>query len=117
MIEQLVINVFNARNHAHRFHWLSKSYSRHMALGDFYNDIIEVIDSLVEKYQGQFDLVGAFEVKPDKCLEIVSYLREQMDWIESNRTNISGGSSMIENQIDELTAVYAQAVYKLENLG
>ena len=54
MIEQLISQVFYARNVSHWQHWRATgtgSYAKHQALGSFYDDVIEALDSLVEAYQ------------------------------------------------------------------
>ena len=45
MIEQLISRVFYARNLAHFEHWRTKSYSQHKALGSFYDDVIDAVDT------------------------------------------------------------------------
>ena len=58
MIEELVARVFALRNAAHLEHWATNSFSKHMALGSFYDDIIDKTDKLVEAVgSGKFDLV------------------------------------------------------------
>lgn len=52
MIEQLVSRVFSTRNAAHLRHWSTQSYAEHVALGDFYDGVIDALDALVEARQG-----------------------------------------------------------------
>ena len=74
MIEELVGKVFCARNLTHLQHWKTKSYAEHQAFGDFYEGIIELIDKLVETYQGAFDIIGDVEVyEPSK--NVLQYLK------------------------------------------
>lgn len=84
-----------------------------MALGQFYENVIEAVDDLVESYQGQFGLIDAFEVKCGPVPNITSYLTDEADWIAANRDGIANGSAMVANQIDGLVAHYRTAVYKL----
>jgi len=70
MIEQLIAKVFMARNNTHIAHWKTKSYAEHVALGDFYDKVIDLVDSLVECYQGNFGLIGDIpndEMHHDGC--------------------------------------------------
>ena len=57
MIEELVEKVFAARNEAHVAHWATKSFAEHMALGEFYDNIIDLIDRLIEATKGITDLL------------------------------------------------------------
>lgn len=116
MIDELISRVFCARDIAHRAHWKSKSYAQHMALGAFYDEVIEAIDTIVECYQGQFGLVAEAEMKKPKVENIIQYLTQESDWIESHRELIANDSPAILNLLDSLTGIYLQCVYKLENL-
>lgn len=54
MIEELISRVFYARNVAHFEHWRAEGiggYARHVALGEFYDGVIDAIDTLVEAYK------------------------------------------------------------------
>lgn len=117
MIEELVAQVFAARNAAHRAHWATKSYSEHMALGAFYDGLPEIIDGIIESYQGQHGLIeldGQF-VTP-RVTDCCDFLKKQVKWIQSHRKEIAKGSTDIENQIDTLLSLYNSTIYKLENL-
>ena len=117
MIEQLVPRVFAARDLAHKEHWATKSYAQHMALGEFYDDVIEAIDAVVECHQGMFGLIEPEAPgKQKKPEDFATYLRDEADWIETNRELLSSGVGAIGNLLDTLTAVYLKAAYKLENL-
>lgn len=117
MIEELVGRVFALRNAAHREHWKTRSYAAHMALGAFYEGLPELIDGIVESYQGQNGLIeldGKF-VTPT-VEEFLPFLKEQAEWLASNRKAIAEGSTDLENQIDSLLAAFHTTLYKLEFL-
>jgi hypothetical protein len=108
MIEQLVSRVFYMRNAAHLAHWKTKSFSQHMALGD----------SIVETYQGYFDLIAMVPPKTGPLLppDIIAAISEDCDWIMENREDISKDNTAIENLIDDLLQSYMTTLYKLRNL-
>ena len=117
MIEELVAKVFLARNNAHIAHWKTKSYAEHIALGDFYDAVIDIIDTLVETYQGNFGLIGDIpngELHHDGCTKCLS---DQVAWIAKNRSKIARNVASLENIVDELTGLYLKTLYKLENLS
>jgi len=118
MIEGLVGRVFATRSAAHLAHFATKSYATHMALGSFYEDLIEAIDEIVEVYQGKFGLIDPFAVPalPWKVSDIAKHLSAEAEWIEANKKQVSRGCDAVENLIDELAALYHRTVYKLENL-
>lgn len=116
MIEELAARVFQARDVAHRAHWRTQSYAQHMALGSFYDDVIEHIDAIVEAYQGEHGLIGDFSVAVPKVGNLVDYLKREAEWIAENRAAISKGCTMIQNLIDALSETYRTTIYKLVNL-
>jgi hypothetical protein len=119
MIEQLISRVFYARNLAHFSHWRAKgegSFAKHMALGEFYDGVIDAIDPLVEAYQGAFDLIGAIPAPKDCPTDCLKCLEADAEWIEKNHEGICKGNRAVANLIDTLTGVYLSAIYKLRNL-
>lgn len=116
-IEELAARVFAARDAAHRAHWATASYAAHMALGAFYDAVIDSIDMIVETYQGQFGLLGAFVVEAGDVGPMVQYLTAEAEWIASNRDEIARGSTAVVNLIDGLLGDYRQAIYKLRFLN
>lgn len=116
MIEQLISRVFYARNLAHFSHWRTKSYAQHQALGSFYDEIIDAIDSLVEAYQGVFGLIGGVPAPKQTMSDCLECLKDDAEWIEKNHEKICKGNRAIANLIDSVTGVYITTIYKLENL-
>lgn len=113
MIEKLIDRVFKARNAAHARHWTTDSYAQHEALGDFYDDVIEALDKYVESHQGVF---GQLKKAPQEVPDVAELLRDDILWLTENRSGVSAGVPMLENIIDEMTAVYTRALFKIENL-
>lgn len=117
MIEELVSRVFAARNLAQLAHWKTKSYSQHMALGDFYDSIIDQLDALVEAYQGQFGLIGNVALKAPAKAEIISYLEDELQWLNENCESCTNENDSLENLYQNLVATYQSTLYKLKNLS
>lgn len=119
MIEDLIARVFYARNVAHFEHWRAEGvggYARHKALGDFYDGVIDALDSLVEAYQGAFELIGTVPAPETKAEDILLILIEDAEWIEKNHEKICQGNRAVANLIDGVTGVYLSTIYKLRNL-
>lgn len=119
MIEELIARVFYARNVAHFEHWRAHGvggYARHIALGEFYDGVIDALDALVEAYQGAFELVGPVRAPKTKAEDILLILDEDAAWIEKNHDKICKGNRAVANLIDAVTSVYLTTTYKLRNL-
>ena len=115
MIEQLIARVFAVRNATHIAHWKTKSFSEHMALGDFYDGVIDIVDSLVECYQGNFGIIGTVPLT-NLTGDTLKTLEQDVVWIANNREKICGEVDALENIVDELTALYLKTIYKLKHL-
>ena len=113
MISDLIARVFLTRNWAHEEHLRTKSYATHMALGAFYDDVIEAVDAVAEAYQGVFGELPEFPDVERSGTSLMEHLQEEVDWIEVNRTEIANEHDGISNLVDAVTAVYASTIYKL----
>jgi hypothetical protein len=85
-------------------------------LGEFYEGVIDALDTLVEAYQGAFELVGTIKAPKTKAEEILLILIEDAEWIEKNHEKICKGNRAVANLVDGVTSVYLTAIYKLRNL-
>ena len=116
-IGELICRVFTTRNASHLEHWRTRSYAQHMALGSFYEDIIDNIDTIIECYQGNFGLITTSNQTCSINKDIVKQLRSDVKWIADNRSAIAQNVDALENLIDGLTEVYLRTIYKLTNLS
>lgn len=117
MIEDLVSKVFADRHLAHLAHWKTNSYSAHMALGGFYDSVIDNLDAIVEAYQGYVALIGDVSVPSVKTGgDIIPTLSATAVWIAKNRSTIAKQNPAIENLVDTLAETYLTTIYKLKNL-
>lgn len=119
MVEELIARVFYARNVAHFEHWRAQGvggYARHVALGEFYDGVIDALDTLVEAYQGAFELIGTVPAPKTKAEDIQAILIEDAGWIEKNHEAICKGNRAVANLIDGVTGIYLTTTYKLRNL-
>jgi DNA-binding ferritin-like protein len=122
MLEQLISRTFAMRNAAHLAHWRARgpgSYAKHSALGDFYDDLIDKLDTIVEAYQAMTgELIGVVKLDAqDTKRDILSTIKDECDWLQENREEIADNNAAIENMIDELTATYMAVIYKLTFLA
>lgn len=114
-MKTLIAKVFATRDLAHLRHWSTDSYAEHMALGDFYEEIISKIDEIIESYQSNFGRVGEVKLESAKG-DILKHLRDEARWLDDNRETISQGIPAIQNLLDELTGIYLRTIYKLQFL-
>jgi hypothetical protein len=115
---QFVGLLFLGRNVAHSTHLNTRSFSKHMALNTFYDEIIDLADSFAEAYQGRHGLMGQIVTPPNKkAANIIEFLQGQLDEIEKMRYEVCDKSdTAIQNIIDEIVALYLSTLYKLKFL-
>lgn len=115
-IEELINRVFSMRDAAQLTHWTTKSYAEHQALGEFYDEIIDRLDTLVEAYQGYYGVIGTVGLTQAEYQSFLDYVGDEAKAICEARSEIAKGSPAIENLVDGLAEVYFKTFYKLANL-
>jgi hypothetical protein len=113
MIEDLIEKMFASRNAAHIAHWKTDSYSKHKALGKYYDSVVDILDKYVEAHQGTFGIVKEVE---GEVADVSKLIHDDIIWLNENRSKITKGVPALENIIDELTGMHMTTLYKLENL-
>lgn len=123
-MEQFASIFFHSRTQTHIFHLGVKgpgAYSLHIALNEYYNGILPLLDRLLESYQGKYGLITFKPVNgidTDASKEnIIAYFDKLCKFLETEKQNEKLKDSWIQNQIDEITTLLYSTKYKLVNLG
>ena len=111
--------LFLARDVAHSVHLNTRSFSKHMALNTFYDEIIELADGFAEAYQGRHGLIGPISLmSAKKTTNIVEFLKDQLAEIEAGRYEICDkNDTPLQNLIDCILELYLTTLYKLRFLA
>ncbi len=112
---QLVGMLFLARNVAHSVHLNTRSYSKHVALNTFYDEIID----RAEAYQGRHGLIGPIAIPAaKKTTNIIEFLQDQLAEIEKCRYEVADkADSSLQQLIDNIVDLYLSTLYKLRFLA
>jgi hypothetical protein len=117
----LISKLLHSRTQIHTLHLQTKSkssFAEHMALGGFYDKIGDLIDGLVESYQGKHEIIKGYETSEledyKNVEQLISYLKNLDDEIEKDRKKIK--ESYLQNQIDTVQELIYSTLYKLRNL-
>ena len=93
-------NNMNFLNDVQSYHWQTKSYAEHEALGEYYNKFNELNDRFVETYQGKTGerINFSAELRPG----IMNYADKEIVKSEVNKQadRINEAYKLIEGQID-----------------
>ena len=111
--------LFLARDVAHSVHLNTRSFSKHLALNSFYDEIVELADKFAEAYQGRRGLIGPISLmSAKKTNNIVEFLTDSMAEIEKCRYEVCDKTDTpIQNIIDEIVGLYLSTLYKLRFLA
>lgn len=111
----LIVLGFEARTKSHLAHLQTKSYAQHIAFNIFYDEIVGLIDSFAEVFQGRYTIIETYPTitSSSKGLDSIKSLRR---WIDENRFEITKESEL-QNIIDEILSLCNSTIYKLDNLS
>ena len=116
----LVGTLMQSRNQAHIYHLQAQgpgSYAAHIALGAYYDGIIDLIDGLVESFQGRYGIVTGYKmaasIREDQNYDM--YFEALCKFVETTRQQIPQ-DSYLQNQVDEIVALIESTKYKLKFL-
>lgn len=112
-----------SRDQAHIFHWQTTgdgSFAAHLALNGYYDAIPDMVDALVEAYQGKYGIVKGY-TPADKFEEYekstaVKYFKALATYIDRAYNKIPKEDTNIINQLDTFKDLIYTTIYKLENL-
>ena len=116
---EFVARLFMNRDVSHIVHLSTRSYAKHMALNDFYHEIIELADDFAETYQGRYGLLNKISlVSPTKVTNIADFLQSELDEIEKQRyAFLDKSDTALQNIVDEIVGLYLKTIYKLKYLA
>jgi hypothetical protein len=115
---EMVSLMLHSQTQIHALHLQTKSYSEHKALQKYYENIDELVDGLVESYQGKYGIIESYksyDIESYKSTENTSkLLGELCSKIEDLRDCCK--DSYIQNQIDTVCELINSTLYKLRFL-
>jgi len=121
-MEELASLLLQSRTQTHSFHLGVKgigSHSAHIALGEYYDSIVGLIDGLVETYQGKEGLIQLSGIgvldKNNDIKNIIKYFETLCSMVAKLRTNPKLQDSWIQNDIDTVVSLLYRTKYKLVN--
>lgn len=108
--------------HSWKLHLAAKKYSVHMILEEYYDEALDLVDGLIEHYQGvcNCDVIN-LNITPDieKSNEPYTYFTNLKNYILKfiNFDNFCENSLEIKSDIDDILRLIDSTLYKLNNLS
>lgn len=120
-MNEYVGTLMQSRNQAHIYHLQTPSYAKHIALNEYYEGIIDLIDSLVEAYQGKYDILKDYkmigtlsDLEDDE--DIVEYFEKIAKYCELKREKLPQ-EGFLTNIYDDIDTLLRSTLYKLKRLS
>jgi len=121
---KFVSKMFESREMAHIYHLQIKgdgSYAGHKALDEYYSGILDLIDELIETYQGQYDIIENYEqidTNGTNTVDKIQYFIQLAEFIKSTRkVAFLEEDSHLQNIIDEMVGLVYRTLYKMRFLN
>lgn len=115
--EKFFGKLFQIRDQIHLTHLKVSgigSFASHKALNEFYDEILDLTDGLIESYQGKYGLLN-ITIESSTVVDPISTLKELTKLTESTAYNMFK-ETWVQNQLDEISQLTYQTLYKLQNL-
>jgi len=116
---KLVSFLFHSRTQAHIFHLQTTSFAEHSALNTYYDEIIEIVDGLVESYQGKYGILKGYSnystLEYTDKNQVITYFEALVDKVCALRDSVT--DSYLQNQIDNVMELLESTLYKLKCLS
>ena len=114
-VQSFVMCLLHAVTNTHILHLQSRSYSEHMALGDFYEGLDDLADSFIEQYQGKYGIIEGYKAEYELPTPALEYLVSLNDYVKQAREELPQDSEL-QNTIDEIASLIDSTIYKLRFL-
>ena len=115
---EMMSKLMHSNKQAQIFHRQTGSFAEHDALGGYYDAIEDLIDDLVETYQGKHGLLKGYQnydlVDYSSNSQVIKYFTELESDVEAIYPTIK--DTYIQNQLDEVKQLINKTLYKLKFL-
>jgi hypothetical protein len=112
-IGEFLLKLLHAATNGHILHLQTKSYSEHKALQKYYESLPDLVDSIIEEWQGAYQEIveypTTYQAPNSDALTEVMDIR---DFLVINRA-VVGDYSSIQNSVDNLMSLLDSTVYRL----
>jgi hypothetical protein len=117
-INELASRLIHSQTQSHIFHLQTGSYAEHKALQGYYENIDDLMDSLVESYQGENDIIKNYRSLPmnnyDSKEQVIGYFEDLMGMVRELSEDFP---SYLKNIVDEIEVLINSTLYKLKRLS
>jgi hypothetical protein len=115
-IAKMIGILFMSRTYSHMCHLKTSSYSKHKALNAFYEEVVELTDTLAEASQGKY---GKLDIP---YVPLKGDVNDPIEGLKSHMAMIGNlkkkcDTPFIDNIIQEIEALYSKTLYLMKELS
>ena len=113
-VDSLMTKIVNFQLQVRIFHWNTLEYPQHMAAGTTYSDLDEILDTLVETYQGynsRIKFTDTISIRNIEDLVVEEWLQDTMETMDALRSKLP--QSDLQNIMDEALGTVSKFKYLL----
>ncbi len=110
-----VATLLHSATNTHFFHWSTDSFSKHTALAEYYDEIVDLTDQLAESYMGKYGKLTAFPSVYHQPKDPIKYMESLQNFVADARQDLPQDSEL-QNIIDEIADLINTTAYKLKFL-
>jgi hypothetical protein len=116
--EEFFGRLFEIRDQIHLKHLRvsgTGAYAQHVALGNFYESLLDLTDELIESYQGKYGIVS-IKMSSPKDEDPILIIENLAKLLDAGQIYNMFKETWIQNQLDEISKLCYKTLYKLKNL-
>lgn len=113
---ELLLNLLQLKNQMKLYHWQTEIHSRHVGSDIFLKKYDDVLDSLIEAYQGKYNTIKLnkdmkiLNIPDNKIIEFLKKAREYLNNIAPKLFNKENNGDLF-NLKDEILEIIDKTIY------
>ena len=111
-----VATLLHSATNTHFFHFSTDSFAKHMALGTYYDEIVDLVDDLTEQYMGVYGQIKSFPDLYHMPKEPLAYLQSLQKFVKEARPDLPQDSEIVQ-LIDNIAQEIDTTIYLLKFKG
>lgn len=101
-----------SKAHLTHLRQFTKSGWEHKALNTVYEDVVDLVDGIIESWQGIYGLIDIVVPVSTAEPDAISFIEGLYSYVQANRHIFT--ESWIQNEIDNVCMLLAQTLYRLK---
>lgn len=117
-IEEYFGTLLQSVTETHKQHLMTGKYSNHKALNEFYDEMPDLVDALIEHYQGTHGKVENYKNTIEaEGKDAIQYLNELLDFTKAGQEEFFKDDSALSSDVDSIVGQISSTLYQLKELG